>query len=766
VSTPERDPVTRLTALTSLLRGELDRHRAQAAARSVTERASGMLMERLSCTAAEARQQLERLAGQSGVSPAEISAEIVGERLIAGVLPGKPPAGGVSDGVSGTALERRRAGRADAAIAAVADSAAPDAAGLAEALLAEALIGEGADAVAVWLLAPDGGIELAGEAGFGPREAARWRRVPPGVPSLPLRAARAARETWWAGGQPDGDDCALIGQAGGARAVVPLLWQGSCFGVLEACWPAPVGEFPASVRRLLPALADSAAQVLSAGLPAAGYSQAWVFGLLGDLHESALFARAVRGERGNVDVLVIDWASEGYRDSAGRSATDVTGRTLLEAYPEAAAPGGLLDIAAGVLASGEPRHIRRLAVADGAVMEVAAARLFDGVVIAWRDTSHADRLAALLEQAQWLGQVGGWEENLVTGHVHWAAPASGLFGLPPDRPVRLADLDQRVPAEDLPAVAAFRDRLLGQHAAVTAAFRIIRADDQSVRQLRAFAQPVTGPTGEIIAVRGAYQDISAQYHTRTAFAATQEQLAGSEERAREEHDLAVRLQQAITPQASHPVDAAGIDVAARYRPASQEHLVGGDWYDTVLLPDKRVLLAVGDVAGHGIEAVTGMVALRNHLRGLAVTGAGPATLLAWLNSAAFHLAGVIATAICGIYDPLTRTLRWARAGHLPPLIVRDGAGRISPVPSGMLLGAQADASYQEATLRLALGDTLVLYTDGLIERRDQPLDDALRELARRASRPVPDIGQFADHLLAAGLSDTGDDTCLLVIAVR
>jgi serine phosphatase RsbU (regulator of sigma subunit) len=308
--------------------------------------------------------------------------------------------------------------------------------------------------------------------------------------------------------------------------------------------------------------------------------------------------------------------------------------------------------------------------------------------------------------------------------------------------------------------------LLRQQEAVTAAFRIIRADDRSVRQLRAFAQPVAGPAGEIIAVRGAYQDISAQYHTRAAFAATREQLAGSEERAREEHDLAVRLQQAITPQASHPVDAAGIDVAARYRPASQEHLVGGDWYDIVLLPDKKVLLAVGDVVGHGIEAVTGMVALRNHLRGLAVTGADPATVLTWLNSAAFHLAEVMATAICGIYDPLTRTLQWARAGHLPPLIVRDGTAGTSPWPDGILLGAQPDASYEEATLKLMLGDTLVLYTDGLIERRDQPLDEALRDLARHASRPVPDIGQFADHLLAAGLSDTGDDTCLLAISIR
>ena len=686
MSAPGGDPVARLTALASQLRGELDRQRAQATARSVTERATGMLMERLGCTAAEARQQLELLASRSGTTPADIAAEIAGEHLIAG-----EQAGGRSSGALSTAQERRRAGRADAAIAAVADSAAPDADGLAQALLAEALSAAGAHAVVVWLLAPDGGIELAGQAGLGPLEAARWRRVPPGMPCLPLRTASLGSEAWWPAGQPPGDDCVLIGPAQGARAVVPLRQQGGCFGALVACWPAPVAVFPGSLRRLLPALADSAAQALLAGLPAAGYSQAWVFGLLGGLHESALFARAVRDDNGDLAALMIEWASDRYRDSAGRSAADITGRSLLEAYPEAAAPGGLLDAAARVLASGEPRHIPGLPVAaSGAVMEVTVARLFDGVVIAGRDASHADRLAALLEHAQRLGQVGGWEENLVTGQVHWAAPASALFGLPPGLPVRLADLPRRVPAEDIPVVTAFRDRLLRQHEAVTAAFRIIRADDQSVRQLRAFAEPVVGLTGEVIAVRGAYQDISAQYHTRTAFAATQEQLAGSEERAREEHDLAVRLQQAITPQASHPVDAAGIDVTARYRPAREEHLVGGDWYDTVLLPDKRVLLAVGDVAGHGIEAVTGMVALRNHLRGLAVTGADPATLLAWLNSAAFHLTGVIATAICGIYDPLTRTLRWARAGHLPPLIVRDGVARTLPVPSGVLLGAQAD----------------------------------------------------------------------------
>jgi hypothetical protein len=146
----------------------------------------------------------------------------------------------------------------------------------------------------------------------------------------------------------------------------------------------------------------------------------------------------------------------------------------------------------------------------------------------------------------------------------------------------------------------------------------------------------------------------------------------------------------------------------------------------VLLPDKSVLLAVGDVAGHGIGAVTGMMALRNQLRGLAATGASPAQLLTWLNTASFYPAEVMATVICAIYNPTARTLRWARAGHLPPLVVRDGIARTEPLPGGILLGVNPDASYQEAVIRLRLGGAVVLFTDGLIERRDCTIDGAAR----------------------------------------
>lgn len=107
-----------------------------------------------------------------------------------------------------------------------------------------------------------------------------------------------------------------------------------------------------------------------------------------------------------------------------------------------------------------------------------------------------------------------------------------------------------------------------------------------------------------------------------------------------------------------------------------------------------------------------------------------------------------------------------RAGHLPPVVVRRGTARTLRLPEGMLLGAGPDACYEEATIRLKPGDALLMFTDGLIERRDQSIDDALHALTLLASRPVHDIGTFADHLLARSTSDTGDDACLAAVAVQ
>jgi PAS domain-containing protein len=759
VTEPSGADLVRLNALVARQRRELDTLRHQAAARSVVDLARGILMERLGCTPAEAQRQLARLAAESGSSAIELATQITRAQP-----PGQPPEPAMHQvSLAGAAMETAASGNAVAA-----------------ALLGEALSGLGAVAVAIWLTEPDGGLALVGEAGFGNHEASRWRRLHPEMPSLPQQVARDGLEAWWPAGPPAGDTRPLPGRwRGGAWAGLPLQDAGATLGALVICWPEPLGEFPVPLRRQLIGVADVAAQALGVrlsqgGLPA-DHEAAGMFALLDSVLDGYVFARAVRDAGGQVAGFRIDHVSDGFRDPAGRGTAELTGRYLLELYPEGAAAGGLFDRCLAALEGGEPQRLPGTAVPGPAgpgspAGGIRIARLYDGVLIAWRVAGEADRLAALLQHAQRLGRIGGWEENVRSGEVSWTEPTFALFGLPPGKPLTVADLHAHVLAEDIPVLQGFREALLQGRMESTAAFRVVRADDGSVRQIRAYAEPVTDPAGTVVALRGVYQDLSADYHTRLAFAAAREQLADSEERAAEEHRLAIRLQEAITPRSAAPdelIEAAGLDVAARYRPSGQGSLVSGDWYDTVLLPSKKVLLVVGDIAGHGLDAVTGMVAVRNSLRGLAITGAGPATLLDWLNSAAAHVTdGVLGTVVCGIYDPAGRSLRWARAGHLPPVLVREGRAEQLPLPEGLLLGADPDASYTEELTSLRLGDTLLLFTDGLIERRDEPIDDALRALLQAASRPVGDIGGYADHLLGEAASNTGDDACLVAVRVR
>ena len=775
--------------------------RAQAATRSVVDTAQGVLMERLGCTAAEAGQQLARLARESGTPLAELAAEITGQRL---AQAHDTPATGdpgwrrlslasavlqVGTGSGGIAAGDRTAGGGRTAggdrTAGGGRTSHGDRIGegdrIARAALEQVLAPVGAVAVVLWLAGPDGSLELAGQAGLEMREAAQWVHVPPVMDCPAQRVARGGTELLWPAGRSPLDPVPVPGPwAGGARAVLPMGGgPGAPPGVLEACWPDKLPEFGRPLRRQLAALADLCGQALGTDSaadddPSAIRQARWLYGLLDGVLESALFACPLRDESGTVTDFSVRHVSRDFHDPAGRDRSDLAGRPLLEIFPLAALSGGLFDHAVHVLSTGEPRHVSAsvLSASGGEavvapVLDIRVARLFDGVVMAWRRMDEAERLASLLEHAERLGRIGGWEENFLTGEIRWTESAFALFGREGGGAVPLAELHAHVVADDVFDVEQFRSTLLQEKRAAAAAFRIVRPPDESVRQMRVFAEPVTDAAGTLAAVRGAYQDVSAYYHTQVALTATRDRLADTEERAEEEHRLAVRLQQAITPRSAEPVAVAGLDIAARYRPAGQGHLVSGDWYDTVLLPSGQVLLVVGDIAGHGIDAVTGMVALRNCLRGLAITGAGPASLLRWLNGVACHLTdNIIGTAVCGLYDPASRTLRWALAGHLPPVLVRDCSAAELACAQDLLLGVDPAASYQEVTTSLRPGDGLLLFTDGMVERRDQPIDDAIGSLLRAASRPVGAIAEYADHLLDQAGSDTGDDACLVAVLVR
>ncbi len=770
------DDTLRLVAVIDHQRRELDRIRAAAAERSVVAMAKGVLMERLGLSSVEAASQLAELAGATGVSLAEMAATVLA-----------PDAPGVTGAVHlPGGRDPGRPGLGSPWAEAAAELAA-DGAELAGTVAGQVPLG--AAAVVLWLLEADGALALLGASGLSGGETSRWRHIPPQLDCPPQRVARGAADLWWSAGRPETDRAPVTGMPGGARAVLALRERnGELLGVMEASWPEPVAAFTTEIRQRLSALAAGCARVVSTRLAhgdlAAAQPKPAVYTLLDGLADSVLVARAIRDAAGQVTDFSIEHVSPHFRDPAGRDESDLTGLTLLQAYPASVSGQGLFARAREVvLADGVAQHVPGplsaslapgLAVSDSgsgqaALADLRVARFFDGVIFTWHREGLDGRLAALLDHAQRLGRLGGWEENLVTGTVRWTDSAFELFGLAahPGAEIRLADLHSYVMAADKPVVKRFRHNLPGQREALTATFRVVHPDDRSIRQIRVFAEPVADAAGQVVALRGAFQDVSAHYQTQVALAATRDQLADSEQRVAEEHLLALRLQQAIMPPDEEPVEAAGIDVAVRYRPVGEGHLVGGDWYDTLLLPSKDVLLVVGDVAGHGIDAVTGMVAARNSLRGLAITGAGPAELIRMLNGVMCDLtSGVVGTVVCGLYNPDTHVLRWARAGHLPPVLVRDGTAAELPLPGGVLLGMDSDASYEEATQSLRPGDSLLLFTDGLIERRGDSIVDVLKEFVATLGPEEMTAAAQADQVLANAVSDTEDDACLVVVRIR
>jgi serine phosphatase RsbU (regulator of sigma subunit) len=233
-----------------------------------------------------------------------------------------------------------------------------------------------------------------------------------------------------------------------------------------------------------------------------------------------------------------------------------------------------------------------------------------------------------------------------------------------------------------------------------------------------------------------------------------------------ERHVTLELQRAILPLHTAPFDLPGLRAAVRYLPASRDSRVGGDWYITAEMPGGHVLLAIGDVGGHGLAAAAGMARLRGALAGLAITGSPPEQLLGWLNDLVHHVDPEhTASVVAGYFDPCTRELTWAQAGHPPPVLIRAGrAGALDP-PAGILLGA-GRAGYEAARTTLEPGDLLLLYSDGLIERRDRSLEEGLARLVSAAAGARHPDRVISTVLGALGSGDSDDDTCVVALQVR
>ena len=220
------------------------------------------------------------------------------------------------------------------------------------------------------------------------------------------------------------------------------------------------------------------------------------------------------------------------------------------------------------------------------------------------------------------------------------------------------------------------------------------------------------------------------------------------------------------------------EIAVRYRPAAREAQVGGDWYDAFLSGVGETTLAVGDVSGHDWTAAAVAGQLRNMLRGVAsaLPGQDLGRVLAALDRALRDSgASTLATALVArVVEPAVPgparawRLEWSSAGHLPPLLLRPGgAASLLDRPVNLLLGVDPLAPRQQHAADLGLGATVLLYTDGLVERRDAPLDDGLARLVAAGrdlvTRPVDEL---CDELIARMAPDLTDDIALLALRVR
>ena len=483
---------------------------------------------------------------------------------------------------------------------------------------------------------------------------------------------------------------------------------------------------------------------------------------------------AIRDHEGRVVDFEVAYLNPVATDLLGRSADDLVGQRMLDAYPSIA-DTELFAAYCSVVETGEPIALDAhpfQTVVDGrdvtAWYHVRAARLGDGLVIVTRDvTAERDATEALqdavrhLEAAQALAHIGIWSYDVATQTSTWSDELFRIFAMDPgtsadghDRAYR-----QAVAREDRSAMAELIRRAAVDGRSFLTDHTLHLPSGETAHTV-VHGDVVRDPDGTIVRVWGTMQDVTES--TRTAYA-----LEATTSELEREHATIDALQRAILPEIPS-LD--GVEIAACYVPAGTMTRVGGDWYDVFALDGGRLGLVVGDVAGHGLPSAALMAQLRNALRAYAISGQGPAATLASLNGLlrAVDRDGY-ATCLYGVLEPATGQLVWSHAGHLPPVVITEGRGTFLESGRGTPLGAVRDATFEERAARLAAGSCLVVYTDGLVERRGEVIDlgfDRLLEVV--GDLRVERFEDLCDELSSLALEGgpPADDVCVLAVRCR
>jgi PAS domain S-box-containing protein len=369
-------------------------------------------------------------------------------------------------------------------------------------------------------------------------------------------------------------------------------------------------------------------------------------------------------------------------------------------------------------------------------------------------------LVSDLQEAERIARLGSWRWEASSNTVNLSAEMARMLGTEGTmNGVEFLDALQRAahPDDASELRSAATEALRSHRRRYMMECRLIVKGD--VRQMVHRGEILLDDDNQLVAVRGTFQDVTEQRAAEAALLAARERLV------RERRAVEV-LQETLIRPGFPSLDA--FDIAARYLPAEDDTgEIGGDWYDAFLLPDGRVMLAVGDVSGHGLSSARLMAKLRHATRAYACIGEDLGDLLARLDGflTQFRDDIQIATLLLGRLEPDTGKLEFVSAGHPPPLQVGGHESAFLDVRPGPPLGAPSEPeSFTSTRTTLEPGDALLFYTDGLVERRNEPLDASLDRLRRLLGvETIESADELCDAALRVCLADLRreDDVCVL-----
>ena len=374
------------------------------------------------------------------------------------------------------------------------------------------------------------------------------------------------------------------------------------------------------------------------------------------------------------------------------------------------------------------------------------------------DPSRAALDDARLRIALEAGAMGTWAWDVASDRVTWDEAMEARYGLAPGSfPGTFDAFLELVHPNDVVAARLRIEQALLADEDLRYEHRVVWPNGE-VHWLEGRGRVIHDDAGRPVAMIGIGMDIDQR---KASEAAVAEANRLRSERARSAIEV---LQETLVP-ADLPT-LPGYRLAGRYIAAESEHNIGGDWYDAFLVTDEQLLVSVGDVSGHGLLAGRTMAKMRHAARAFACEDPNPASVVRRLDNFFEHLrrGDEIVTTCVGLLDLAAHTIELASAGHLPPLLLDRDQRTFLDLDVGPPLGFSTDAHRTSTGIAVPVGATILLYTDGLVERRGEDIDEGLERFARAAGAVEPgDVTAMRDAVIASCIGLREDDLCLLVL---